>query len=51
MNLEKKFQDKYGKQCYQKNFSQDFREAIKGVDSITKIISKAAKEEKEEEKE
>lgn len=51
MSLEKRFQARYGKVLYRKNFSKDFREAIRGVDSITRVISKAAKEKEEEKKE
>lgn len=47
MSLVKRFQEKYGKSSYERTFSRDFREAVKGIDSITKIVSKVAKEEKE----
>jgi hypothetical protein len=46
MTLEKKFQQKYGKCLYTKSFSRDFREAVKGVDTIAKTVSKATKEKK-----
>lgn len=42
MSLERRLQQKYG-QDYQRNFSKDFREAVKGVDSIAKIVTKAVK--------
>lgn len=51
MNLEKKLQVKYGKELYQRNFSKDFREAVKGVDYISKIVSKVSKDAKEQDKE
>lgn len=44
MSLVKKFQEKYGKINYERTFSKDFREAVKSVDVIMKIVSKEDKE-------
>ncbi len=49
MSLARSLQQKYG-QNYQRHFSKDFREAVKGLDSITRIVSKAVKENKEDNK-
>lgn len=43
MNLEKSLRQKYGESVYRRSFSSDFKEAVKGVDSIARIISKAVK--------
>ena len=51
MSLERKLQAKYGRDSYQRTFSKDFREAIKGMDSIYKIISKATQNSKDSSKE
>lgn len=38
--LERKFLKKYGKKNYERIFSKDFREAIKGVDTIMKKVKR-----------
>jgi len=48
MSLEKKLQAKYGRDSYQRTFSKDFREAVKGMDSITRVVSKAVRKKEQE---
>jgi len=50
MGLEKSLQQQYGRSAYRHTFSSDFKEAIKSMDSITRIVTKAVKK-KEKNKE
>ena len=50
MTLEKKFQASYGKSEYNKNFSKDFRNAVKGIDIISKTVEKSSQEKQDPKK-
>lgn len=43
MSLERTLRQQYGVLKYRKTFSSDFKEAVKGIDSISRIVSNGVK--------